>query len=301
MKKKRITIYSNDYWINKGFTEEEAIQKVKQSKKETSCFNKEFWIKKGFSEEEAMQKVKEKQSNNAKKRSKQSYDNMTMPWMEEYWIKKGFSEKEALIKVKEKKSSMSINSLDIEKKKDILEKRKKTYYDKSSDDLYKINKSRGRTKTQLIEKYGQIYVDELSINRGKGRRNSFFRRYSKISKLFFDDLQSKYDNRLTYGEKEQWIRYNSNKGFYVDCIINNKIIEFNGDFYHANPEIYESTSEIVIAKNNIKLAKDLWNKDEFKIKKLESLGYEILIIWEKEVNENRDEIINKCIKFLKNG
>ena len=57
----KITIYNKEYWIKKGFSEEESIHLVDKSKKETSCWNKEFWMKKGFSEEESIQKVKEKQ------------------------------------------------------------------------------------------------------------------------------------------------------------------------------------------------------------------------------------------------
>ena len=103
-----------------------------------------------------------------------------------------------------------------------------------------------------------------------------------------------------YAEKEIWIRYNSNKGFYVDCICDNRIIEFNGDFYHANPELYEANSIITISKKKIKSAKQIWKADEFKIKKLKELGYEILIIWERDINLNKEKIINKCIKFLEN-
>jgi len=69
MKKKRITIYHENYWIKKGYTQEESIKKVEQCKKETSCWNKEFWIKKGFDEDESIKMVKEKQFQNQQKRT----------------------------------------------------------------------------------------------------------------------------------------------------------------------------------------------------------------------------------------
>lgn len=56
---KKITIYDINYWIKKGFNEEDATLKVQQCKKENSCWNKEFWIKKGFSEEDSILKVNE--------------------------------------------------------------------------------------------------------------------------------------------------------------------------------------------------------------------------------------------------
>jgi hypothetical protein len=256
--------------------------------------------KKGLSEDEAILKIKEIQSNNAKKRSKESYSNMLMPWEKEYWIKKGYNKDEALIKSLEKRKKLSINSLDDKKKKDILDNRKKTFYNKSDNERNKINKTRGRTKEELIEKFGEKYVEELSIKRGSGRRNSFFRRYSKISKEFFNELEQKTNKKLLFAEDEQWIRYNSNKGFYVDCVCGNKIIEFNGDFYHANPELYEANSVITMSKKKIKTAEQIWKHDEFKIKKLKELGYSVLIIWEKDINSNKEKIINDCIKFIEN-
>jgi very-short-patch-repair endonuclease len=267
-----------------------------------SIFTKKYWVeKKGLTEEEAILKIKEIQSNNAKKRSKESYKNMLMPWQEEYWVKEGFSKIEAKEKSNENRNKLSINSLSKTKKEEILKNRKNTYYNKSLEEREKINKSRGRTKEELIEKYGETYVEELSIKRGSGRKNSFFRRYSKISKIFFDELNENVDKELLYAEKEKWVRYNSNKGFYVDCLYKNKIIEFNGDFYHANPKLYESTSIIKMSAKKIQTAKEIWKKDEFRIKKLSDLGYDILIIWETEIRENKKEILNKCIKFLNNG
>lgn len=70
------------------------------------------------------------------------------------------------------------------------------------------------------------------------------------------------------------------------------------DIYHANPELYESNS--LIAKNNIKTAKQIWKKDEFKIKTLKKLGYEILIIWELNIFKNKEIVLKECINFLKN-
>lgn len=287
-------MYLIEHWLEKGFNENEAIEKVKEIKNKTSCWNKEFWIKRGFSEDEAIKKVKQKQSRNGNNASKIK----TNVFLEETWVKKGMSEKDAEQKVKELKSSTSINNLSIGLKEKILKNRKQTYYSKSKEDRNKINKSRGRTKEQLINKFGIEYFNKISIARGKSKKNTFFRRYSKISNSFFNDLQKNVVDNLFYGENEKWIRYNKNKGFYVDLLLNKKIIEFNGDFYHANPLKYEADSIINIAKKNILTAKEIWKKDEFKITTLKKLGYEILIIWENDITENYQNMLNKCKTFL---
>ncbi|MBW3020548.1 very short patch repair endonuclease [Candidatus Woesearchaeota archaeon] len=297
--KKNSSPYFKEYWIKRGYTEKEALKNISTRKKETSCFNKEFWIKKGYNEKEAIEKVRDIQINNSKKVNNKSKSN---PFQKTTWINRGFSEKEAQDKINEIKNSQNIyKNFNEDELNLVLEKRKKTYYSKSEEERKQINKSRGRTKKELIKKFGEEYVKKISLERGKGRRNSFFRRYSKISNDFFQEIERISNKKLLYGDNEKWIRYNSNKGFYVDCLYNNKIIEFNGDFYHANPEIYEAETIIEMSKTKIKKAKEIWWKDQFKIKELKEKGYDILVIWEKEVVENREKVIKKCLKFLKNG
>lgn len=300
MKKKRITIYNIQYWLNKGYSKDESYKLVEKSKKENSCWNKEFWIvKKGYSEKEAIKKVVDIQTKNSNKQNKQNIKNV---YLEQTWIDKGYSKKDAIKKVKILKEKCNIyKNLNKDELNNILEKRKETFYSKTEEERKEINKSRGRTKEQLIDKYGKEYVDNLSINRGKGRRNNLFRRYSKISKSFFDELQLRVKDDLLYGENEKWIRYNKNKGYYVDLLIENKnkIIEFNGDFYHANPKLYESESIIKMSKTKILSANKIWEQDKTKIDNLNKLGYETLIIWEQDVLKDKENVINECIKFIK--
>jgi hypothetical protein len=295
---KKITIYQKEYWIKKGFSEEEAIKKAEYSKKETSCWCKEYWIKKGFSEEEAKEKIKQKQKQNSQKVNQKNKSN---PHKVETWMLRGLSEAEAKEKVNEIKFSQNIyKKFSKDEINNLILKTKKTYYSKSKKERNIINKTRGRTKEELIKTFGENGFLEISKKRGETRRNNFFRRYSKISENFFNDLQQKFKNQLFFADNEKWIRYNKNKGFYVDCLYENKIIEFNGNFYHANPELYESNSIIKMSKEKILTAKEIWKKDEFKLNKLNNLGYEVLVIWEKEIIEDKEKILKKCLKFLCN-
>lgn len=79
-----------EYYINKGFSEEEAI--TMQSKKQSIYSNngkhsKKFWMNKGFSEEEALEIAKD---------YTQTYCSI---WHKKFWMNKGFSEEEALEKM----------------------------------------------------------------------------------------------------------------------------------------------------------------------------------------------------------
>lgn len=298
MPKRKKKEYIINYWIERGFTKEEAIEKIKIEKRSNHFLCKEYYTKRGFTEEEAIAKIKNIQIKNA---ANVNHKNKANPYSKEYWISKGLNEVEVKLNIENLKYKTNpYKNWSDEKTNEIIRKRKNTYYAKTDKERKNINKSRGRTKNQLEKKFGVYKTQKILKDRGKGRRNSFFRRYSKISESFFNELQSSYDKKIFYGNEEKWIRYNSNKGFYVDCLYNKKIIEFNGDFYHANPKIYESDSIIEISKKNIKEANEIWQKDQFKIDKLKSLGYEILIIWERDVRKTRQKILNKCLNFLNN-
>ena len=300
----KINIYQKDYWIKKGFSEEESINLVEKLKKETSCWNKEFWIKKGFSEEESIEKIKEKQKNNALKRTRESYDNMLNPYQKEYWIKSGFSDEEEIIKKinEQKLKSNPYLSLSTDKLESMFNNRRKTYYSKTKEELKIINKKRGRTKLQLINKYGLFEANEMVKNRGCNKK--FYRKYSKISESFFDKLQFLLkDDVLLYGKNEKWIRVIKNEGLFVDLTIEgtNKIIEFNGDFFHANPIKYKKDDIIKIAECEQYKAKEIWEKDRKRIEKLNNMNYVTLIIWENDVKNNTDLELKKCIDFIKNN
>ena len=83
--------------------------------------------------------------------------------------------------------------------------------------------------------------------------------------------------------------------FYVPH--SNKIIEFYGDYWHMNPLKYEPTSYNSSVK---KIANDIWEYDATRKTLIEKFGYEMLVIWEKDFNDNTSETVEKCIKFLYN-
>ena len=47
-------------------------------------------------------------------------------------------------------------------------------------------------------------------------------------------------------------------------------------------------------------AKEIWNKDKQKIDFIIEKGFKVLVAWECDYNNNKEEIINNCIKFLRN-
>ena len=102
----------------------------------------------------------------------------------------------------------------------------------------------------------------------------------KIDNLFSDDITLKINK----------------KWFFPDIIHLKKkiIIEFYGDYWHCNPSIYHEDYYHEAIKV---VSKEIWNKDEIRIKNFVNEGYKVLVIWEKNFKENRDYVIDQ-IKLL---
>jgi hypothetical protein len=76
-----------------------------------------------------------------------------------------------------------------------------------------------------------------------------------------------------------------------------RAVEFNGDFWHANPKKY-SADDIVPLRGGCKKAKDIWESDSAKIKALNKRGFEVLVVWENEYLKNPNETIAKVAKWI---
>jgi hypothetical protein len=60
-----------------------------------------------------------------------------------------------------------------------------------------------------------------------------------------------------------------------------KVVEFNGDFWHASPLKY-GPDDVVKHRGGSKIAKDIWEADERKIQAIRKRGFEVLTVWESE-------------------
>lgn len=74
----------------------------------------------------------------------------------------------------------------------------------------------------------------------------------------------------------------------------NKCIEYFGDYWHANPLIYNT-------KDNIrgKPVDVIWEEDKKRLKSIiDCLNCQIFIVWEKQFIDNQQNIIEQCKRFL---
>ncbi len=74
----------------------------------------------------------------------------------------------------------------------------------------------------------------------------------------------------------------------------NLFIEYNGDYWHCNPEIYKS--DYFHTKKRI-TAQQIWDADKRKVKIAEEKGYKVFTIWEKEFKLNKNKTLEEILKY----
>ena len=167
----------------------------------------------------------------------------------------------------------------------------------TKEDAQKIISEKQRTFSleKCIEKYG---VDE-------GTR-IFNERQIKWQKSLHNALknnetngktQSKFANSIIKVLKDF---YKGEKEFLVDKYsfdyrYKNKLIEFNGDYWHMNPSLFSKDD---INKTTGLTAEQTWKKDNDKKIMAESNDFRLLIIWESEYKKDAASTIKKCLDFL---
>lgn len=75
----------------------------------------------------------------------------------------------------------------------------------------------------------------------------------------------------------------------------NLILEFNGDYWHANPKKYKSGTMLKIRGKGTFLVDDIWTEYEKKVKLAEENGYKVVILWEYDFKKFGEEALRKCL------
>jgi len=257
---------------------QKSFEKNKKFFKEKSHQTIDFWLKKGYSQEEAEIEVKKvwddihEKTWNKRRNNPELYKDINTTHIE-YWLKNGFTEDESKEKIKD---------------------RQKTF-----------------TLEKCIEKYGKIKGKEIWNSRQKKWKKSLVENgnlkcgYSKISQDLFYKLIEIYDiedREMIYfatKNKEYFISLKGGEFYQYDFtdLKRKKIIEYNGDLYHANPNIYKSGDFPHPFRKNESF-EYLREKDKKKLEAAEKKGFVMLTIWDSDYKNNKEETIQRCINFL---
>lgn len=174
-----------------------------------------------------------------------------------------------------------------------------------------ISKLQNRFSLEIcIEKYGL----EEGTKRFEERQQKWLKSlhengnlkmgYSKVSQELFDKILEHYSDleksNIYYALKShEFSLYENNKIYNYDFVDDKqkKIIEFNGDIFHANPNIYAPYDTPNPHRPN-QTSEDIWMYDLGKMETAEKNGYEYFIVWEYTYRIEPIIVLERCLKFL---
>lgn len=73
----------------------------------------------------------------------------------------------------------------------------------------------------------------------------------------------------------------------------NLLIEYQGDYWHANPRKYPSGTMLAMQNIGPVLVDNIWARDAAKKKAAEDLGYQVLYIWEMDYKKYGVQLLTK--------
>lgn len=132
--------------------------------------------------------------------------------------------------------------------------------------------------------------------------------YSKISQELFEAIDRKLGEKAApsrwatkNGEAEIEINVNDyiKKWIRPDYILGNKIIEFNGDYWHCNPKFYNIDDFVPrFDSKPMQSVREVWESDHKREQEFKRLGYEVLTVWENDYYTDTLKEIDRCVEFL---
>jgi len=186
----------------------------------------------------------------------------------EWWLNKGYSKEDAREKLKERQTTFTLEKC-----------------------IQKWGKEKGIQKFKERQERWKKSLYETFEREGDGRSPS-----SKFANSIIKELCEYL--KIEIPQKEKWIKNKeTQKAYSYDFTYNKKIIEFNGDYWHCNPKLYEAD---YFNKNKSLTATEIWEYDKEKVKTAEMYGYQVLIVWEHDWLNNHERVLDNCKKFIDN-
>lgn len=121
-------------------------------------------------------------------------------------------------------------------------------------------------KTQRISKGEQQLADAI---RAVG--------YSVEQQYHIDDVRFQYDIYVLSG---------------------NLIVEYFGDYWHANPAKYPAGTMLAIANRGLCRVEDIWAKDKQRQDDAESRGYKFVVVWESQFLKTPTETLQWILSLV---
>ena len=261
---KRHNMSVTEYKIKFGDCKMQLVsEETLKVKKQVSHFKVEYWLERGYTESQAKHEISELQKRN---NSKRTYEKHQLILCNEYWMTKhGLTEQEAIDKIKKIQETRSSKS------SKFLGKHH------TDDSKKRISESISMHIKQIgVNNWIQHFGDQTIVGISKIEISC----YNEL-KTLFPELQS----NIPIGP------------YIVDMLYKNKIIEFNGCFWHADPKRFNEFDQLQFP-SGLTIAGEVWKRDKIRNDYLKRLNYDVFIIWEDTWKTKKSQILDQIHKFI---
>lgn len=242
-------------------------------------------------------------------RGKQAHSNTFEYKKEKYgWTKEEFDEYNSSRAVTLENFTKNYGSVEGKKKFELYRKRQaytnsldyfieKLGYEKGKNEYERINSEKSITLENMIRVHGIVkgpaIYEEIISKKG----SQIY--HSNISQELFRELDYVLGNEKSYyaSKNNEFGMHSGDRYYFFDYTLpqKRKIIEFNGDYWHANPKIYESSWVHPVTN---KTAYEIWRFDSEKIDFVIKKGYKVMVVWESDYTNSSEKVIQQCLEFL---
>lgn len=204
-------------------------------------------------------------------------DNRVTATQLEYYLRDGISVEDAKAQLSIRQSTFSLDKC-IEKHGEqagrlVHQKRQQKWQDTLAENGNLKSGYSLVSQTLFYELLGQHHIHE--------RKNIYFEGKSK--EYFITESRDGVKHHYKYD--------------YTDRL-RMKIVEFNGDIFHANPALYAATDRPNPYKKHL-TSKDMWEYDALKAEVANRHGFEVLTVWESDYRKHKQATIDQCVAFLR--
>lgn len=189
----------------------------------------------------------------------------------QYYLNKGLSEEDAEKALRERQVTFSLEKC-----------------------IAKYGEEEGRARWESRQEKWQNSLKEKSdeerarINRAKLSAGSVSKAEKNLVKIFAEngiDVETQFS-----------LFEDGKKSFVFDIRHGNKLIEYNGDYWHCNPKKFDESFYNDVSKMT---ASEIWERDRQKAKLAEDRGFEVLVVWETDMNKDPRGTVESCLNFLR--
>jgi G:T-mismatch repair DNA endonuclease (very short patch repair protein) len=76
-----------------------------------------------------------------------------------------------------------------------------------------------------------------------------------------------------------------------------KLIEVNGDYWHANPQFYKPDDRVLYGSNKTRRAAEIWEHDATKLLHAKQSGYDVLVVWQHDIEHNPSKVKENVVEY----